>query len=532
MGAMKLDKNAFFQQVTAHISSSLDLQTAMERCYGYLQSIINCESMFLVLIEPELSAVRLLHVVGKYDHLRQNTLIPLSLEQRLYVKEHVEVLIEGKAIISDELPDNPLSETMGRLLGPENSLPAAVLELYLSIENTKLAILSLVSSHENTFTEEDAELLGSVKAPFAIAVANALHVQELTRLKNMLAEENQFLRSELNSYTGDDVVGANFGLRHIMDMAHQVATLKSPVLLLGETGVGKDVIANAIHHYSQRQDGPFIRVNCGAIPDSLIDSELFGHEKGAFTGAFHQKRGRFERADGGTIFLDEIAELPMQAQTRLLRVLQSNEIERVGGSESIPLDIRIITATNCNLEQRIKEGRFREDLWFRLNVFPIHIPPLRQRSGDIPALIHHFVEKKSREMKRPTIPELEVGSNDLLQSYDWPGNVRELENLVERALILHHAGPLSFRQVLHPAVPDQVVSTPTTTEVPIPLNETLVRHIKHALEYTRGKISGPDGAAALLEVNVSTLRNKMRKLGIPFGRKARGRLEGMAHDFE
>ncbi len=222
-----------------------------------------------------------------------------------------------------------------------------------------------------------------------------------------------------------------------MHKVRQVATINSPVLLLGETGVGKDVIANAIHYSSTRSGNPIITVNCGAIPESLIDSELFGHEKGAFTGAISQRRGRFERADSGTIFLDEIGELPLQVQVKLLRVLQNREFERVGGTETIRPDIRIIAATNRNLEQMVNEKKFREDLWFRLNVFPIYVPPLRARKEDIPELAHHFVEIKSVELKLPAFPKISSKAMGLLTSYDWPGNVRELQNVVERELILN-----------------------------------------------------------------------------------------------
>ena len=229
-------------------------------------------------------------------------------------------------------------------------------------------------------------------------MSNTLKHREVVQLTNLLADDNRYLYRELRHISGDDIVGANFGLKEVMEKVRHVAALDSPVLLLGETGVGKDVIANAIHYSSSRKEGPFVKVNCGAIPESLIDSELFGHEKGAFTGATSQKRGRFERADNGTIFLDEIGELPPQAQVRLLRVLQDKEIERLGGTKTIQLDIRIIAATNRNLEEMVKAGQFREDLWFRLNVFPVWIPPLLQRKADIPSLFNHFILQQSKEL--------------------------------------------------------------------------------------------------------------------------------------
>lgn len=228
-----------------------------------------------------------------------------------------------------------------------------------------------------------------------IAMVNALQHRDLMRLKDRLADDNQYLYRELQRIAGDEIVDADFGLKSVMRMVRQAAPTESPILLTGETGVGKDVIANAIHLGSPRREGPFVPVNCGAIPATLIDSELSGHEKGAFTGALAMKRGRFERAHKGTILLDEIGEMPLEVQVRLLRVLQHREVERVGGTERIPVDIRIIAATNKDMSKMVSKGRFREDLWFRLNVFPIAVPPLRERRSDIPALVQHFIDRKA-----------------------------------------------------------------------------------------------------------------------------------------
>jgi transcriptional regulator with GAF, ATPase, and Fis domain len=342
----------------------------------------------------------------------------------------------------------------------------------------------------------------------------------VVNLKELLVDDNLYLHSELRQLSGDEIIGSDFGLKDIMEKTNQVASLDSPVLLLGETGVGKDVIANAIHYSSPRRTGPFIKMNCGAIPDTLIDSELFGHEKGAFTGALSEKRGRFERADKGTILLDEIGELPPQAQVRLLRVLQDKEIERVGGTKTIQLDIRIIAATNRNLEEMVKAKQFREDLWFRVNVFPILIPPLRERKSDIPALLKHFIHLKVKELKLPTMPVPSTGAIEPLMHYDWPGNIRELQNVVERALILNPTGPLSFNHMSLPMLKKSKESheiIPGTGS----LDEMTSKHIRQMLTQTNGKIHGPDGAAELLGINASTLRNRMNKLGIEY-RKRRG----------
>jgi DNA-binding NtrC family response regulator len=349
-----------------------------------------------------------------------------------------------------------------------------------------------------------------------------LRHQEVSRLKDMLEDDNRYLYNEIRSASGDEIIGSDFGLKTVMRMVQQVAPLYSPVLLLGETGTGKEVIANAIHYSSPRKDGPFIKVNCGAIPDTLIDSELFGHEKGAFTGAIGQKRGRFERANKGTIFLDEIGELPTQAQVRLLRVLQDKEIERVGGTSIIPVDVRIISATHRNLQEMIASGRFREDLWFRLNVFPITIPPLRQRREDIPALVHHFIERKSRELKLRERPALAPGAMDGLAAYNWPGNVRELENLIERALIQGSGGIVSFETFSAQQVPGvrRVTKDAGRDQTVVPLDEINAQHIRQALEKAGGKINGPGGAAEILGLHPNTLRGRMNKLGILYGRRS------------
>jgi transcriptional regulator with GAF, ATPase, and Fis domain len=347
-------------------------------------------------------------------------------------------------------------------------------------------------------------------------MSNALKHRELMKIKDLLADDNRFLHKELHRLNGEEIVGDNFGLREVMQQVRQVSPMDSPVLLTGETGVGKDVIANAIHHSSDRRKEAFISVNCGAIPESLIDSELFGHEKGAFTGAIAQKKGRFERANKGTIFLDEIGELPLEAQVRLLRVLQTREIERVGGTQTINLDIRVIAATNRDLEELVTQGDFREDLWFRLNVFPIWIPPLRERKADIPALLQHFINLKSKELKLPAIPSLAPAAVDTLLDYHWPGNVRELQNIIERALILNPKGPLRFDHIL---VNNRGKTSRKSGGKRDNLEEVISAHIRSVLNKTDGKIHGPGGAAELLGINANTLRNRMNKLGIVYGRR-------------
>ena len=321
------------------------------------------------------------------------------------------------------------------------------------------------------------------------------------------------------------IVGSDKGLAGVMEQVEQVAQKGTSVLLVGETGVGKGIISSLIHHKSNRHHHKFVSVNCGAIPETLIDSELFGHEKGAFTGAVLRKQGRFERAHQGTIFLDEIGELPLSAQVRLLNVIQNREIERVGGNHPLPVDIRIISATHRNLESMVADGRFRKDLWFRLNVFPIQIPPLRRRKADIPDLARYFIQKKRQAL----CPEADFKISDtgmrLLTDHNWPGNVRELENVIERAMITCKGRYLDFSNILvqDPAFIQQQMSWEKDAHAPVQflsLEQVNRIYITQALNSAKGKINGPGGAAELLNVHPNTLRKRMDRLGIQYGRNS------------
>ena len=444
---------------------------------------------------------------------RIDKLVPFTKDAKQAMAELAELYSAGRApevFVVNNSKEEPITRCMLEALGEP---PSSVMSLPLLIGGQIVGSLALLAKGEDRFTEEHIGLYTTLREPFFVAMSNILKHQEIVRLKEMLADDNRYLHQELKRIAGDRIIGEDFGLENVMEMVRKVSRLDSPILLLGETGVGKDVIANAIHYSSPRRDEPFIKVNCGAIPETLMDSELFGHEKGAFTGALSRKRGRFERAHGGTIFLDEIAELPLPAQVRLLRVLQSKEIERVGGSRTIAVDIRIIAATHRNLEEMIRSEKFREDLWFRLNVFPIVIPPLRQRKEDIPSLVNHFIERKSMDMKLTTIPKLADGAIEQLMSYDWPGNVRELENIIERTLILDRTGPLDFNDVVmkQPLTQDKTTA-PSKPGHFLKLDEIMSLHIRRSLKMTNGRIHGPDGAAELLGINPSTLRSRIKKL--------------------
>jgi len=508
---MSVDENDFFRGATMRICSSLDIEAAMLRSIRFLKDFIPVDMMFLHLYEKDLGAMRTIAMATASEGRKLDHITPLPKEVRIRVEEkHPHIMILNQPELE------PLSKVMLQTLGKPD---CSVLLLHLDVEDKRLGALSIIAEGKNRFNDEHGRLVSLLNEPFAIAFSNTLKHEEVLKLKDLLADDNRYLHRELLHLSGDEIVGADFGLKRVMEMVRQVAPLNSPVLLLGETGVGKDVIANAIHYSSPRKDSPFVKVNCGAIPETLLDSELFGHEKGAFTGALFLRRGRFERADRGTLFLDEIGELPAQAQVRMLRVLQYKEMERVGGTSPISLDIRLIAATNRNLEEMVKAKEFREDLWFRLNVFPIRIPPLRERKEDIPALVRYFLDRKSRELKLPASPLLGRGAIDHLMAYSWPGNVRELENLLERALILSRGEPLTFNDLGGEKLKGGSFTAVPSPDESLKLDEVMSRHIQRVLEMTKGKVHGKGGAAELLGINPSTLRNRMNQLRIPYGRR-------------
>ncbi|MCC6697650.1 MAG: sigma 54-interacting transcriptional regulator [Candidatus Hydrogenedentes bacterium] len=353
------------------------------------------------------------------------------------------------------------------------------------------------------------------------AIANAQAFQEIQRLKTQLELQNSYLEEAvIEAKAFGDLVGQSAPLRHIVSQIDLVAPTEASVLILGETGTGKELVAHEIHRRSGRNEGPLVRVNCASIPRELFESEFFGHVKGSFTGAVKDRAGRFETAEGGTIFLDEVAEIPLDIQNKLLRVLQEKRYERVGDDRTRRADVRIIAATNRDLKQAVAAGRFREDLYYRLNVFPIQVPPLRERLDDIPALAKHFVDLSSRDLKCVQ-PRLTRTSVTKLQNYEWPGNVRELRNVIERAVILARGGTLDFDLPIaeQPALPVRPAVKPDDEAQPEFLTEAELRrrerdNLRIILEKTNWKIKGPDGAAELLGVNPTTLLSRMNKWGL------------------
>src|SRR5437016_5140087 len=384
-----------------------------------------------------------------------------------------------------------------------------------------LGDLMIVRLTEGTFTAEDVDFLSQAAGQIAIAIENALAYREISELKDKLAQEKLYLEEEIRSEMNfAEIVGKSSALRKVLKRVETVAPTGSTVLIYGETGAGKELIARAIHDLSPRKSKAFVKLNCAAIPTGLLESELFGHERGAFTGAIAQRIGRFEVAHGGTIFLDEIGEIPLELQTKLLRVLQEREFERLGSSRTLRTDARLIAATNRELEAMVAEQKFRSDLFFRLNVFPIQVPPLRERHGDIPLLVRHFAQQFSKRMNKPieTIPYAAI---DALCQYHWPGNIRELQNVIERAVIVS-AGPtlsidVSDLKLPKASHPEERAATPNSTTngaLHHLLEETERQQILQTLKQCNWVVAGPNGAAARLGMNRSTLQVRIRKLGI------------------
>ena len=385
-------------------------------------------------------------------------------------------------------------------------------------------VLLLAGPETSALTPAARDAVLALVEPLGSALRHFARQRDAAALREVAEADRRSLLSRLGrTDISEVVVGAGSGLRDVMERVAQVAQADAPVLLLGETGSGKEVVAREIHRRSDRARGPFVRVNCGAIPGELVDSELFGHERGSFTGAVAQRRGWYERADGGTLFLDEVAELPLQAQVRLLRVLQDGLVQRVGGEQSVAVNARVVAATHQNLPAMIREGRFREDLWYRLAVFPIELPALRERVGDVPALAAHFAQRAAAKLGLALCLPAEDDLR-LLCGYDWPGNIRELSSVIERAAILGNGQRLDVAKALgvaaapasalRPLQLAEAAGPPREPEMFTTFDEQARSHIEAALRKCLGRVDGPFGAARLLGLNPQTLRSRMRKLGI------------------
>ena len=406
--------------------------------------------------------------------------------------------------------------------------------LPLISRNRAIGVLVLGRLRDDAFTEDEIHFLEQIANQIALAVENALAYREIRDLKDQLSKEKLYLEDEIRTEMNfTDIIGKSPSLRRVLKLVERVAPTDSTVLINGETGTGKELIARAIHDLSPRRSKPFVKLNCAALPTGLLESELFGHEKGAFTGAIAQRVGRFEVAASGTIFLDEIGEIPLELQTKLLRVLQEREFERLGSSKTLRTDARLIAATNRNLEAMVAEQKFRSDLFFRINVFPVYVPSLRERDADIPLLVRHFTQQFSRRMNK-VIDAIPSATMDALRRYQWPGNIRELQNMIERAVIVSTGPVLSLdvadlklapasssqRKVLQEkAFEEKAPASDSKTDGALRdvLHQTERQKILEALERSNWVVAGPKGAAAQLGTKRSTLQQKIRKLGITRG---------------
>ena len=374
-----------------------------------------------------------------------------------------------------------------------------------------LGVLGVGRLSENAFTEEDMDLLTAVGEQVALAVENALAYRQIDELKNKLQEEKLYLQEEIRSeYNFEEIIGTSPSLKRALEDVQTVAPTDSTVIIFGETGTGKELIARALHNLSGRSNHPLVKVNCAAIPTGLLESEMFGHERGAFTGAVEQRKGRFELAHRGTIFLDEVEEIALELQPKLLRVLQEQEFERLGSGKTIRVDVRVIAATNADLSQMVAEKKFRSDLYYRLNVFPIMLPALRERAQDISLLVHFFAHRFAQQMKKP-IKTISPEALAYLTAYNWPGNIRELQNLIERAVILSRGSVLEVPLGEIKKASNEIL---VNHSGPVTLEAVEREHIIKTLRDAGWVIGGNAGAAARLGLNRTTLNNRMRKLGI------------------
>ena len=543
-----------YRDVTLAITSSLDIGQALGRTFEAFSKYLPLSAISFHEYRADLEAAKVYYLVTPEGFREVDMVVPLKREA---VLDMIDVRKPYGQRIFPCNHDEPTGPAISKAISKyAPDIPRAHMCNILSIGDNILTHMSLLGTHPDCYTKEHCAMVAPLLPPMSLAISNLMQFKMNEEFRIKLGLKNTSLKAELEVLSDNPLVGANQGLAAVFNSIRQLSSRETPVLITGETGTGKDVIANLIQCMSPRREGPFVKVNCGALPETLMDSELFGVEKGAYTGASSSRPGRFEQADGGTIFLDEIGELTPQAQVRLLRVLQNREVERLGGTKSRPVDIRIIAATNSNLESMLQNGTFREDLYYRLNVFRIHVPPLRERREDLVQLIMHFAKKVAKRFNIDT-PKLDLATLDQLMAYSWPGNVRELENLVERAMVLSPHSPINLSPLL-PEDPSwylnsdqgmssleklidkriaailgngkllqntQVLRADTGFEKSgqlkraemngaSSLNEVMVAAIQDALSKCQGKINGPGGAAEALDINPSTLRQRMRKFGI------------------
>ena len=498
--ARERDRCQLLLEINNTLVSNLNLRELLSAISGCLRRVMPHDLAGLALHDPAINKLRV---------------------TALEFPEHEDAFVEGEIIDLEENPGGrafttgqPVISGLDHLVDPlgQRAGIKSGCTVPLISHDRALGILGVARLSENPFTEDDVELLTAVGKQVAIAVENALAYREIDALKNKLQEEKLYLQEEIRTeYNFEEIIGTSATLKRALQDVETVAPTDSTVLIFGETGTGKELIARSLHNLSGRAEHTLVKVNCAAIPTGLLESEMFGHERGAFTGAVEQRKGRFELAHRGTIFLDEVEEIPLELQPKLLRVLQEQEFERLGSGKTIRVDVRVVAATNADLTKMVAEKKFRSDLYYRLNVFPVSLPALRERPEDIPLLVNFFAQKFSQQMKKPikTIPTETITQ---LTAYTWPGNIRELQNLIERAVILSRGTVLEvplaeLKQSANGSLVDQL-------QGPIKLEAVEREHIIKILRETGWVIGGPTGAAARLGLNRTTLNHRMRKLGI------------------
>ena len=501
--------------VTNAVVTHLDTRELFRAVAPALRRCVSADVAALSLYDPETGVLRH-HVCDAPDDFRARSAVPMATESTLDGSASGYVFKTGKPRIFlpsdlDRFPESTFIRARGI-----NSACVVPLATARGI----LGTLNLGAFTDYAFSPNQFPLLTRVAGQIAIAVRNAVSYERIEELNAQLAREKLYLEDEIRSDNQfEEIIGRSKALERVLREIQTVAPTDSTVLISGETGSGKELVARAIHQLSSRGEQAFVKLNCAAIPTGLLESELFGHEKGAFTGAINQRIGRFELANRGTVFLDEVGEIPLELQPKLLRVLQEREFERLGSTRTLRTDARLIAATNRDLSAHVDEQKFRQDLFYRLNVFPIIVPPLRQRREDIPMLVRHFAQQFARRMKK-NVENIPTETMEALTRYDWPGNIRELQNLIERAVILSNGAtldvPVDALNGRRTAAPEATFSG--ATERALVADHTLAeadrRHIIAALERTNWVIAGPGGAAARLGIKRSTLQFRMRKLGI------------------
>jgi len=508
----KNERLGLLLELTNHVVSNLEFRDLLRAVVASTRRVMGCDGVGITLPDTDNTHLRIYALDFAFvdDSVHEESLVPIDED------------ISGAVYRTGKLWCGSVLEA--RQLGMKDTAQAevgTVCILPLVSRGRVLGIFGVVKYQDNAFNSDDIEFLTQIANQVAIAVENALAFGQIRELKDKLAQEKLYLEDEIRSEMNfAQIVGKSASLRRVLKQVETVAPTDSTVLIYGDTGTGKELIARAIHDLSPRRSKPFVKLNCAAIPTGLLESELFGHEKGAFTGAIAQRIGRFEVANGGTIFLDEIGEIPLELQTKLLRVLQEREFERLGSSRTLRTDARLIAATNRDLETMVSEQKFRSDLFFRLNVFPVHVPPLRDRQGDIPLLVRHFTQQFSKRMNK-VIETIPTATMNALCRYHWPGNIRELQNVIERAVIVS-SGPVLSVDVadLKFSKADHVVEIATTPKSPINgalhdvLEQSERQQILKALEQSNWVVAGPKGAAAHLGMKRSTLQQRIHKLGI------------------